>query len=115
VADLRCPFCHDALDREREAWLACGSCLARHHAACWEESGRCATCRDPVALTRNPSRVSPVYVGVCMILATAIEVVISTIAIRSHVSAPVVVERSEPERRPRPCLRGAPRNVTAGR
>lgn len=46
----RCPFCHEDVRFERESWLACAGCLARHHAACWDEAGACAACGDPRAL-----------------------------------------------------------------
>lgn len=41
---VRCPFCHDDLVPEVEVWTACARCLARHHAACWRDAARCATC-----------------------------------------------------------------------
>jgi hypothetical protein len=41
---LRCPFCHDEVAPEKS--IACRDCLARHHAPCWEEGGRCAACRS---------------------------------------------------------------------
>jgi WD40 repeat protein len=37
----RCPYCHDRLS---EDWVACESCVAKHHRGCWDEHGRCATC-----------------------------------------------------------------------
>jgi hypothetical protein len=40
----RCPFCHERVDVETEAWRACEACLARHHESCWNESGRCSSC-----------------------------------------------------------------------
>jgi hypothetical protein len=40
----RCPFCHDDVAVERETWVACSGCLARHHDACWAEGARCASC-----------------------------------------------------------------------
>lgn len=45
--DARCPYCHDGL--EAEATVACDGCGAAHHGACWEELGRCATCRGGTA------------------------------------------------------------------
>ncbi len=41
----RCPYCHDdvAQGGELES-LVCDGCLARHHAACWAESGVCGSC-----------------------------------------------------------------------
>lgn len=38
----RCPFCHEGA--EAEGSVACQGCLARHHEACWNESGRCGSC-----------------------------------------------------------------------
>lgn len=43
---LRCPFCHESVEREQEPWIACEACLARHHAACWSEGGGCAGCKE---------------------------------------------------------------------
>lgn len=43
VSQSRCPYCHDAV--EAEASVACQECLGRHHAACWEEAGRCSACQ----------------------------------------------------------------------
>src|SRR4029077_16446501 len=34
----RCPFCHDTIVPARDKWVACVSCLARHHASCWYEA-----------------------------------------------------------------------------
>ncbi len=42
----RCPFCHDAVERSKERWVACEACLARHHADCWHEAGACAGCGE---------------------------------------------------------------------
>jgi hypothetical protein len=43
----RCPFCHADVDVAGADWVACKGCLARHHLACWGESGACATCGLP--------------------------------------------------------------------
>jgi hypothetical protein len=48
---IRCPFCHDALAPEAE-WVACASCLARHHPGCWSEVGACSSCSARVHLVR---------------------------------------------------------------
>jgi hypothetical protein len=40
----RCPYCHEGVASDAEAWVACRGCLARHHLACWSESGACSTC-----------------------------------------------------------------------
>jgi hypothetical protein len=45
-APTRCPYCHDAVDRAADAWVACEACLARHHAACWSETGACGACHE---------------------------------------------------------------------
>jgi len=39
---VRCPFCHE--DLERGSGLVCAGCRAHHHAACREEHGACASC-----------------------------------------------------------------------
>lgn len=38
----RCPYCHD--DLAHDPWLACASCLARHHPDCWQTHDACASC-----------------------------------------------------------------------
>jgi hypothetical protein len=50
---VRCPFCHEGVLVSEEAWVACEGCLARHHADCWGEAGRCACCGAGGALTRR--------------------------------------------------------------
>lgn len=50
---LRCPYCHEQVALERDDWLACAGCLARHHGACWGEAGRCAACDGTATLTRR--------------------------------------------------------------
>jgi hypothetical protein len=49
----RCPFCHEGVEVEREAWVACEKCLARHHLACWDEGKRCAACGASAPLKRS--------------------------------------------------------------
>jgi hypothetical protein len=44
VVAHRCPFCHEAVRPDAEAWVACAQCLGRQHAACWDENGRCGAC-----------------------------------------------------------------------
>jgi len=39
----RCPYCHDPCG-PAEAQVVCQACLARHHAACWDELARCGAC-----------------------------------------------------------------------
>lgn len=41
-AGARCPYCH--ADVAKEDAVACTDCMARHHAACWDEHGQCAAC-----------------------------------------------------------------------
>lgn len=53
---VRCPFCHDEVATEDDAWVACAGCLARHHAACWNESRKCATCGDHAHLAGGRRR-----------------------------------------------------------
>ncbi len=59
VGLVRCPFCNELLEFERASWVACGGCLVRHHASCWTESGACATCGDPRALSLEATRARP--------------------------------------------------------
>jgi membrane-associated protease RseP (regulator of RpoE activity) len=69
----RCPFCHDDVVRDADTEnVVCGGCLARHHSACWEESGSCSACGasrplspDVVRSTRRAGRL----VGVAVFLA----------------------------------------------
>lgn len=44
VVAHRCPFCHEPVRPDEEAWVACARCLGRQHAACWDEAARCAAC-----------------------------------------------------------------------
>lgn len=52
ASPVRCPFCHEGIAVAAEEWLACEGCLARHHAGCWSESGRCASCGGGRSLAR---------------------------------------------------------------
>jgi hypothetical protein len=47
---LRCPFCHEGVTLETDRWVACATCLARHHEACFGERGACASCGHAEAL-----------------------------------------------------------------
>lgn len=47
---LRCPYCHEGVEVERDEWVACQSCLGRHHASCWDETGTCASCQGSACL-----------------------------------------------------------------
>lgn len=40
----RCPFCHDEVLPTGQEKLACTSCMAWHHQACWQEHGGCSAC-----------------------------------------------------------------------
>jgi len=53
IEPTRCPFCHEGIDLEADAWLACSDCLARHHNDCWAELGSCASCRGAGRLERE--------------------------------------------------------------
>jgi hypothetical protein len=70
----RCPYCHENVDAQGESWIVCASCLARHHAACWRDHGRCAACDARAALeTPAPARSalarrSNLIVGVAVLL-----------------------------------------------
>jgi hypothetical protein len=57
---LRCPFCHGDVRVEARDWVACRDCLARHHEACWRESGRCATCGREELLETRAAPSSPI-------------------------------------------------------
>jgi len=42
-APSRCPFCHGAFESVRDL-VACAACGARHHAECYAQNKKCATC-----------------------------------------------------------------------
>lgn len=44
ASPTRCPYCHEHVATDAPGWVACGGCMARHHAACWDERGACASC-----------------------------------------------------------------------
>lgn len=46
VVAFRCPFCHDTLSIHGGEWVACQTCLARHHVKCWTEAGSCSSCKE---------------------------------------------------------------------
>lgn len=54
-AGTRCPYCHESVRVEDDAWTVCGACLARHHEACWDEHGCCSSCEGTVPLTLGPA------------------------------------------------------------
>jgi hypothetical protein len=39
----RCPYCHGPCEDSEEV-VACRACVARHHAECWRQLGRCSSC-----------------------------------------------------------------------
>lgn len=43
----RCPWCHDDVVVHEFRWVACATCLARHHAGCWSDGQACASCGAP--------------------------------------------------------------------
>jgi hypothetical protein len=51
----RCPFCHDSITIDTADQVACKRCLARHHLACWNESGSCGACRATEPLVSSGS------------------------------------------------------------
>ncbi|MCA8922906.1 MAG: hypothetical protein KDD82_13915 [Planctomycetes bacterium] len=67
VAANRCPFCHDGVT-PRES-VVCKTCLARHHEACWGESGACASCQGSERLRSLP-KVSA-FTVLCLAIALA--------------------------------------------
>ncbi len=92
-APVRCPFCHADVDHESDAWVACVSCLARHHGACWQEGNGCASCGHAVSLEGTPSAATAdlpcVTIKLRMREAHAAEV---------DATVPVLVHRGEDER-----------------
>lgn len=43
----RCPWCHDDVVVQEFRWVACATCLARHHTGCWSDGQACASCGAP--------------------------------------------------------------------
>ncbi len=54
---IRCPYCHGDVATDQEKWIACAACLARHHADCWGEAKRCASCGHSSALAPSNARI----------------------------------------------------------
>jgi hypothetical protein len=48
----RCPWCHD--ECAPEGSVVCQACLSRHHAPCWREGGKCASCGQARAMQGAP-------------------------------------------------------------
>lgn len=57
----RCPYCHEGVGPADAGQVACQGCLARHHAACWTEAGRCAACGGIRALEQAGGTTVPVW------------------------------------------------------
>jgi hypothetical protein len=58
----RCPYCHEDVVVAARDWVACRSCLARHHESCWAERAACSTCSEREALvsaSAPPAAVTP--------------------------------------------------------
>ncbi len=55
VATNRCPYCHDDVEVAAPDWVACRACQARHHQACWNESGACGACGEARYVSDGPS------------------------------------------------------------
>lgn len=72
----RCPFCHDEVAARGNRWVACRVCLARHHAACWRESRRCAACGSTERVA--PPRLTPLG---ATLLVVAIAVVLTSVVV----------------------------------
>ncbi|MCO5172184.1 MAG: hypothetical protein M9894_38295 [Planctomycetes bacterium] len=66
----RCPFCRAGLRVLGDArWVACRSCLTRHHTPCWSEGGGCSVCRDATALAfEEPAARSPALLVLALLL-----------------------------------------------
>jgi tetratricopeptide (TPR) repeat protein len=60
---VRCPYCHEDVHVERDVWVACKSCLARHHATCWREGGACASCRTAEFVSMRAPQAPPSATG----------------------------------------------------
>lgn len=56
ASPLRCPYCHEGVAQDQPGWVACGGCLARHHGACWDERGACASCNGTKRLVVDERR-----------------------------------------------------------
>ena len=54
----QCPFCHTPVEPS-ESKVACDRCMSWQHEACWDEHGRCSTCRWTVRLARTPGPAEP--------------------------------------------------------
>lgn len=92
----RCPFCHSEVLPDREAWVVCATCVARHHADCWREGGRCAACGAQQAVAAAPPKERhAAWVSAAFVLGITAYVTGRTLA------APAIVEAPEPVTLPR--------------
>jgi len=65
VVANRCPYCHDAVVVSASDWSSCRGCQARHHEACWDEAGACASCGGTARLVaEGRSSIGPALTGV---------------------------------------------------
>jgi hypothetical protein len=69
---VRCPYCHESVRPEPDAWVVCASCLARHHASCWRELGSCATCRAARSLPGSKPRRTHVQLALFFLATTVL-------------------------------------------
>jgi hypothetical protein len=53
-APSRCPYCHSHCEDSEEV-VACRACVARHHAECWRQLGRCSSCGGARFLGESPA------------------------------------------------------------
>lgn len=92
---LRCPYCHADVTVDLEPSVACERCDARHHLACWRESGRCAACRDARRIppeggppgSRLRRRARTLFLGLAFAAVCLGVPSVATVAIRLGVSA----------------------------
>jgi hypothetical protein len=101
VVAHRCPFCHEAVRPDAQAWVACAQCLGRQHAACWAESGRCGACAHERHLEAPTSRrARPPALGPLVLLFVAVLVVGwaagAVLLVPSPVTVPEVARPSAP-------------------
>jgi hypothetical protein len=70
----RCAFCHDDVDPEAGGWVACRTCLARHHLGCWGEAGACSICGKHTfvgdGVSSRPPRAAFAVIAITMLGAT---------------------------------------------
>jgi hypothetical protein len=96
VAVHRCPFCHDTIRIDDEAWVACARCLARHHDGCFAEGARCGACGHEATLVRpappaSRSRVGLIVVGFVGAIVLALVVLAALMVARPPVVRESVV------------------------